>query len=1083
MKEAIEFIGNIEADFRTLAQITLPSPDPQLLCALPTGATDRWKEFFPLACWLVGTLRPSFICSLHRMPEVSYPALCQAVVWAGLDTRCYAVGPREMSSKGREFRVIHDELYEAFSTLLDATAYLGTASNSIPAGSLGLLSVDLTTGTSEVDRTIEVLSAKFAANAVVLVHGSRRRFRDLNYRLQWNALTNKYPYFEFTQGDGLGVIAIGDSVPQSIAELCSQADNVAIEDVRRRLVEIGVYQEGKADEEAPSSAALEPTVSTVEDIDGQRLDIAIWRRKSRDAERARAEMALRLNVARRDIYAANMRAEQALSELESKNEQVLAELEHKKAILSSRAWHVTRPFRQLAERHPKLARLIWRTMRLFWWCLSLQLLARYREWRNRSLAVGAQHNLLDKIDAPSPPEQPYQPNDVMQKRHIVIADAMTEWALQANIDYSAFLASGRRLSFERTGSPWLSIILALNDNPSFAFRSLEALLLQRNVPPFELITLRDASNKKIEELLSLTDAIRLVDASNTENQLQAFNKAATLARGQALLFADADTFLQRGALAVALQTLASAQDIGAVGGRILAPSGRVHAAGGIIWSDSSLCSYGQELVSDAGEVMFRRDIDFSGTPLLVASEAWQRIEQYNGDFEVAAYGQADLAVRLREAGLRVVYEPSFVATFSHNQNRPNIPSQWNAALRQSHSLFRLLHEPKLRSGHLPPPSADLLVARERRPAGQRRLLMIDNEVPFTALGAGYPRAKEMLRVAVAAGWAVTLYPFRKPQFDWNSAQMEFPPNLEIIPHLGVAGLASFLKARQGFYDVVLISRPDNMELVHRTLSEAPELLGGARLVYDAEAVFATRAIIKAKLDGNPFSAKREEELYLTEAGLTAGVDAITCVTEAEAEFFRQRSRATVHVVNHPVVATADSPGFIERTGFIFVGRLLEHAAPNWQGLSWFVRECWPLIRATLPNATLAVAGHLNPDHAVFEVPGIRLLGAVSDLAPYYDASRVFIAPIQFAAGVSIKILEATGAGLPVAATRLMACQLGWQNGRDIVAEDDIQALSRGCIALHEDFDFWNSMRAAAVARLQSEYSPDQFRKKLEAALG
>jgi glycosyltransferase involved in cell wall biosynthesis len=71
-----------------------------------------------------------------------------------------------------------------------------------------------------------------------------------------------------------------------------------------------------------------------------------------------------------------------------------------------------------------------------------------------------------------------------------------------------------------------------------------------------------------------------------------------------------------------------------------------------------------------------------------------------------------------------------------------------------------------------------------------------------------------------------------------------------------------------------------------------------------------------------------------------------------------------------------------------------------------------MLRASLPDAILSIAALLHAGHAELEAPGVQFLGPVADLGPVYDSARVFVAPIQFAAGVPIKMLEAIGAGLP-----------------------------------------------------------------------
>jgi glycosyltransferase involved in cell wall biosynthesis len=141
-----------------------------------------------------------------------------------------------------------------------------------------------------------------------------------------------------------------------------------------------------------------------------------------------------------------------------------------------------------------------------------------------------------------------------------------------------------------------------------------------------------------------------------------------------------------------------------------------------------------------------------------------------------------------------------------------------------------------------------------------------------------------------------------------------------------------------------------------------------------------------------------------------------------------------------------------------------------------------LIRSKLPDATLIVAGHLHPDCSELEALGVRLVGPVADLRPLYDAARVFVAPVHFAAGVPIKILEATAAGLPTAATSLMARQLGWRPTVEIAAEDEPMLLAAAAVTLHEDNSAWGAVRAAAQQRIGCEYSAEAFRDRLREVL-
>jgi polysaccharide biosynthesis protein PslH len=97
--------------------------------------------------------------------------------------------------------------------------------------------------------------------------------------------------------------------------------------------------------------------------------------------------------------------------------------------------------------------------------------------------------------------------------------------------------------------------------------------------------------------------------------------------------------------------------------------------------------------------------------------------------------------------------------------------------------------------------------------------------------------------------------------------------------------------------------------------------------------------------------------------------------------------------------------------------------PNAAGMTWFVEQVWPLVRASRPDATLAVVG---PDpspafRALCETDSsITVAGRVPDVRDWLWGAAVGIAPLHVARGVQNKALEAIAAGLPIVITEAVA---------------------------------------------------------------
>lgn len=98
-------------------------------------------------------------------------------------------------------------------------------------------------------------------------------------------------------------------------------------------------------------------------------------------------------------------------------------------------------------------------------------------------------------------------------------------------------------------------------------------------------------------------------------------------------------------------------------------------------------------------------------------------------------------------------------------------------------------------------------------------------------------------------------------------------------------------------------------------------------------------------------------------------------------------------------------------------------APNDEGMTWFVREVWPIVRVERPDATLAVVGP-DPKPAFQSLcsgdRSVTVTGRVPDVREWLWSSAVGIAPLHVARGVQNKALEAIAAGLPIVITEAVA---------------------------------------------------------------
>lgn len=647
-----------------------------------------------------------------------------------------------------------------------------------------------------------------------------------------------------------------------------------------------------------------------------------------------------------------------------------------------------------------------------------------------------------------------------------------------------WLAAPREIVFPPAcegAAPDVSVVVVLYNQAGLTRKTLQALADQRDAS-FETIIVDNASSDATGELLDRLRGARIVRNADNAGFLLAANQGAALARGRHVLLLNSDAIVQAGALRAARDALDRDPTIGALGGRIVLTDGGLQEAGNVVFRDGSAGGIGRGEDPFAHAARAARATDYvSGVFLATPRAWWERLGGFDTSFAPAYYEDTDYCRRVWEAGGRVVYEPSVLV--EHLEWGSAVEEGAPPALLRNQARFRERHAGWLRTQPAPHVLAldgDRWRSPEDTPRRRPRVLVLDNEVPHVDRGGGLPRARLLLQAL--ADLPLTLFPLWSLEDDWKAIARSLPPTVEVALGHGLRGLEAFLARRRGVYDVLVVSRPPNLEAIAPLRARRPDLFKGMRLVYDAEALFALREIGQAAVRGTPWTRNRARAHLEKELALADGASEVLVVSARDARFFQAAGHRT-RVVSHATTMRRDAPGPAARRGLLFVGALVPDT-PNEDGLLWFVREVLPLLEPVDGQApVLTVVGRCRSERiAALAGPRVRLVGAQADLVPCYDAARVFVAPARFAGGVPAKVIEAAAAGIPVVASSLLVRQLGWSEGAAIRGARDAAEFARAIDALLRDDAAWLRQRAGAWDECARRYDPARFRAELQAAV-
>jgi glycosyltransferase involved in cell wall biosynthesis len=180
--------------------------------------------------------------------------------------------------------------------------------------------------------------------------------------------------------------------------------------------------------------------------------------------------------------------------------------------------------------------------------------------------------------------------------------------------------------------------------------------------------------------------------------------------------------------------------------------------------------------------------------------------------------------------------------------------------------------------------------------------------------------------------------------------------------------------------------------------------------------------------------------------------------------------ATIPLFAYEDVPSLDSGEPLEeRREVLFVGGFAH--APNADGVAWFAREVWPLVRAKHPEYRLSLVGSDPTDEiSALAAEDVFVTGSLTEpaLIARYGLARVAIAPMRFGAGLKGKVLESMRFGVPCVTTSVGA--QGLSEATFLRVTDEAPAMAAHIVELIEDSEAWLRIARDAQAFVRERYS-------------
>ena len=125
--------------------------------------------------------------------------------------------------------------------------------------------------------------------------------------------------------------------------------------------------------------------------------------------------------------------------------------------------------------------------------------------------------------------------------------------------------------------------------------------------------------------------------------------------------------------------------------------------------------------------------------------------------------------------------------------------------------------------------------------------------------------------------------------------------------------------------------------------------------------------------------------------------------------------------------------------------------PNYEGIMWFLENCWNQLKEADREYTLDIIGKWEEQNILAikaRYDGVNFLGYIDNLSDTMKGS-IMIVPINIGSGIRMKILEASTRGIPFVSTSVGAEGIPVKDGVHCIIADRPEDFVRGILKLQD----------------------------------
>lgn len=363
------------------------------------------------------------------------------------------------------------------------------------------------------------------------------------------------------------------------------------------------------------------------------------------------------------------------------------------------------------------------------------------------------------------------------------------------------------ISFPKYKKPKISIILITFNKVFYTFRCLESIKAFADVP-YEIVFVDNGSKDETTQVLNRLKNVKIIRNPENMGFVKAGNQASKISSGKFLLFLNNDTEILPTCFSNLVRTIENNKKCGAVGARLIFPSGRLQEAGISILQNGITQEYGFNDYPLKPEYSYVRDVDYcAGACLLVRSDLFNKFGGFDERYAPGYYEECDFCVQLRKKGYTILYQP--VANVIHYLCGSSNLNYVNKIAIKNLEKFKKKWKKYMKKTY-PSNSENMLFVRDK--CKGKRILIVDDRLCAKYSGQNHSRMYDLMHKLIDSGHKLTFLPLQESR--------QIQPETDYFQQLGVEVIYynpqqkkgyiwNFLHQRKYFYNMIIFGKTCN----------------------------------------------------------------------------------------------------------------------------------------------------------------------------------------------------------------------------------------------------------------------------------